>query len=1121
MASLGTAVAASAYAWNPVLAFGAMAVASYLDQQFLYPAILGKGKEQAKGPGLVGLPTTTTNPGSPRVWAMGRRIRVPLHVMYQSEKTREETVTGPKGGVAGQIKRVFADVGLSVNDRETMQLTQIIANGQLIYWTDKNLVRVTTSEMTGTFTTTTVLTGTVAAGSTTTQVNSVVGGMVVDTYARNYRWLQITSGPLTGTAIPIIANTATQFTVDWAYASAPGAGVTYSVIEKRLVLAMNSSYEPDFADFFVVGDIVDLRAFSSTPSGSSLGGRGAYSTKSWWRVNSVAGHGATPSSLTLEAMIGQDIGPLTSITAGTSFSPASVVREDTVWLDNGHVDWTQLFLVPSAPAGAVAPDTTERLAASWRRFIGPTNTYVPASGSGWQYKNTATGPTWTTLSAADYVSCYFRASGSLVTTHIDFVPPLSGPLLPGLSAWRSRSPNNTGVWQRVSSVSYEGRMFASDPGNTYYAGTEEQDEDDIILRTKTSGQVPGFRGLAYQMLDQWDLSTYFGNQVPPIIEAIIEPDGLLSVPDAILAACERAQSVDIQFDTSAIDAVPFEGYWTQGAIPTVTALQPIMTAFQIAAQERNDTLAFFNIENADVVQIENGAAFSDLGVQSGPDTPSAGDKLRITQRDVADLPTSVGVTHQDPDQQYAQGYQHFKQRQPSPLPSVNEQNIQLDNVVLSRKQARNLAGTLMRRAWVNATALEFQLPVAYCELLENDLVTLTDDEGQDYTARIIRREIGNNYVVNCYAVVEDVTLAVRGSPVQGPSDIIIGTPSPVIPTVRVIDIPPLADQDAYQPGYYIGACSPGLGAWGGASVFESRDAGNTWQQVAVLNTRCGIGTMVSSLSSGTIGDNIGSVAWDTANSFIVSIDDFGPMGEPFSMTEGDVLDGWNWMLIEDGANFEILGARDVVDNGDGTYTFDHLVRGLRGTYDSAATTKAAGSKVTFLFQARQQGALTFVPLNVSAANLPMSLQLKFVPPGMSLIDVTAETVTAEGWNARPMPGRMFTTELNVTTFDRTFTFEPWTRMQSVIGSGGPYNLDETFEGYSVRIYDPTGVTLMRTKTISSGPTGANRLRGAAEVLYSAAEQTADGYTPSLVETFKCERVQLGDFGEGRSWMEDV
>jgi hypothetical protein len=1029
---------------------------------------------------------------------MGRRVRTPVHVFYQSKKTRETSIGGAKGGVAQRVRRVFADLGLALNDRPTPRLTQLAANGQLIYFLEKNIYEVVTSNVNCTTPETVVASGTLAAGSTALFVQLATGGVPAYNWSNNYLYLKLTSGTWSGQMRPIISNDTTSVFVSTAFGGSPTAGTTYQVVSKPLVLTMQTTYERDWTEVFERGDIVRLKNYSAaTPS--TLYGTGIWSQYSWWAVQSVTKHGATPSSMTLQPMIGQNTENISAVTAGTPFFPGIVEREDTIFVcpdaqwDSLTASSFEFITNPNAFVGAGYIWEPSVIAKTANRVLG---TRVSTAVQLYNFTGLASGFN-ATLSAA----------GSIV------IPGATGPLY-GVG-W-----NFGFIAKKVSDPSFEAGMFATDPTQSYYQGNDTQLEDSIIARTQTSGQIPGFRGMAYQMLDQWDLSTYFGNQVPPIIEAILEPDVGMSLEQAILEICSRAESRDLLFDTSGVELVNFEGYWTQGAIPTVTALQPLMTAYQVAAQERNDKLAFFNIENADSIEIENGASFSDLGVASGADTPSAGDKIKFTQRDVADLPTTIGISHQDPDQQYSQGFQHFKQRQPSPLASANEQFVNLDNLVLNRKEARNLAATLVRRSWVNAMSLDFQLPVAYLEALENDLVTLTDDEGQDYTARIIRREVGNNFVVNVTAVVEDVALAVRGSPVQRPSDVIVSVPEPITPTFRVIDIPPLVDEDAFVPGYYIGACSAGGTRWGGAVVYESRDGGTNYTQVATLNTQCGMGTLTSSLASGTPGDGIGSVTYDTTNNFTVSIDrdNVVPL---VTVTTADVEAGWNWMLIEDGANFEILGARDVVDNGDGTFTFDHLLRGLRGTYDSAATTKVIGSKVTFLYQARQLGAVQFVPTNLSAGSLPTTIDIKVVAAGQSIDDVTAETVTLDCWNARPMPGRMFSTELDLTFYDRTFVFDHWTRLQAVPGSFGPYQLDESFEGYKVNFYDPTGVTLLRTKTISAQNTGSTMIRGAREFTYSAAEQTADGYTPGPTETFKVERFQLGDFGNGRTWIEDV
>lgn len=1108
MASLAVGTASIVFSWNPFLAAGAMAVAAYIDQKYVYPELIGKQKVPGRPRSLVGLPQSTNTPGTPRVWAIGRCVRIPCHIMLQSEKTRETTTGGSKGGVAQQIKRVFADVGLHVNDRSTMRLSQLIANGQLIWWTDKNLLKITTSEMTSSVVETVIASNTVLVGGANTTTRIYTTTVWPDNlYTLNYHWIKITSGPLSGQLRSIVGQLYGYLQLDEPLTGVPAGGVTFDIVRKQLKLTMNTTYEADFSERLEIDDVVRLEGFSSTPNNVHYG-PAPFNNTSWWIVAATKKHDATPSSVTLEAAIGQDMANIVSVTAGTQFSPAQIVREDTDWVDTlTGGGWDGFFRNSDLETTAFGRTYRKR----WERVIGTRSKQNVLAwnlmSAGW-----ASGSPIPQLTLRPDGAGPFEMSADNYGVGLEYLPYTY------YAGFQSRTTHRRYILRPTPANSFVPGMFQSNPANNFHDGNDSQLEDDIVARNHAAGQIPAFRGMSYVMLDQWDLSTYFGNQVPPIIEAIIQPDFLMTVPTAINTICQRAQLQDLIVDTSQVTQEAFEGFWTQGELPTVTLLQPVLLAYSIAAQERNDTLSFFSAGNADVVAVENGPAFSDLGVTSGADTPTAGDKIKITQRDTQDLPTSIGVSHQDPDQQYGIGYQHFKQRQPTRLLSQNEQNVNLENLVLPRKKARNLATTLMRRAWVNATGLEFQLPVAYLEALENDLVTLTDDEGNDYVARIVRREIGNNFVVNVSAVIEDTELLVRGSPVQPVDDIIIATPSASTPVARVLDIPPLIDGDATVPGYYVGACS--TTAWNGAIVYESRDGGTNWTQVATLNMQCGMGVLNTDLAAGPAGDGVGVVTYDTVNTFTAEIyqDNVLPLT---SVSTTQVEEGWNWMLVQDGSNWEILGARDVTDNGDGTYTFGYLLRGLRGTYDSAATTKAVGSSVTFLHLARQLGALQFVATNLSAGSLPASVQIKVVGVGQQLVDVTAQSISLECWNARPMPGRMFTTETDVVTFQRTFVFENWTRLQGIIGSGGPYNLDESFEGYRVDIYNPAGTTLLRSKTITSAGSGSNRIRGDRSVPYTPAEQTADGYTPGLATTFKVKRYQLGDFGNGRSWLETV
>ena len=74
------------------------------------------GKDGKRPPRLLELPTSTASPGAPRIWAYGRRVRIPVHTMFQSDKVRESNVSGPKGGVViirNAVKRVWARFSFS------------------------------------------------------------------------------------------------------------------------------------------------------------------------------------------------------------------------------------------------------------------------------------------------------------------------------------------------------------------------------------------------------------------------------------------------------------------------------------------------------------------------------------------------------------------------------------------------------------------------------------------------------------------------------------------------------------------------------------------------------------------------------------------------------------------------------------------------------------------------------------------------------------------------------------------------------------------------------------------------------------------------------------------------
>ena len=1042
----GTLAATGPVGW--VFGIVLMAGAGMVDSRMILPGLLGHGRRESKGRKLFDLTEMTLSPGSPSVWALGRRVRVPVHVFWQSEKVREESTGGGKGGTSGTVRKVFVDAGLLLNDRRTNELTQLIGNGKLIYYKSRNLVQLRSSRMT------------VAAVNSNTEVR----------------------------------------------------------------LTMADTFEPDFGDYFVTNDRVELQGFVTAAGTPSLNqaGSNANGPRNVWLVTGLTNHAPNaPSTLTVRPFADQTVTGVNS-TAGTLIDPASVTRIDDAWCGQLEHELTTIALAGQSQQVQanrfLTDDDMRRMGEIFQRGD-RMRAFASATIGG-------SASPWTALSNVEFL----RANEVIGGPRRLLQPVLtqSGTTL-GQSATIGTTTNAVQI-HFYNASTFTAGTFASDPADNYHEGTESQGADDIIAAKEdpsSSGTVPGFRGMAYQVLDDFDLSL-FGNQLP-LCEAIIQPDTGMLWGDAITAICERSGLTAAQVDVSAIEPRPFEGYYLRGTTPGNMALQPLLMAGQILHQERSGQLRFFDLDNAEVVQVQNGSSYTDLGAYVGADTPNQSDKILYGQTDPEDLPTSVTVKHQDPDNVYAQAAEQFALRAPVGVDFENSEVIDLGSLVLTRRQAKDFAATALRRTWVNSQTVEVSLPAAYLDLAENDLITVTDDEGNDVQARIVRRDIGTNYLVDVAAVREELNLAVSGSPIQSAAGT-VPPPTPKPPTldVHVLDIPPVYDGTADVPGVWVQASAQsanGGPGWNGAGVWESVDGGTSYSFVDFIGYETPTGYTTTTLAaSSTLGENLGSSPgpnWDTSSTVDVSFESSGGgflFGFPATVAQASVegTSNLNWFLIGD----EIVGVQNVAVQSNGDYRLSTMLRGLRGTYNETGTAKLGGTRVVALFGHRASG--LFCPRGGTAA---AARHYKVVPAGQTLADVDAVTLTVQGYNARPLPVR----GLSVLKSDQgsspasgaaRFNLAHWSRAALPVGSQGPYPLDETFEEYVLRIYDPGNSTLKRTYTKTARGTGSRALRDAF-IDYPAADQITDGYTPSGSETYWIEVAQKGDHGEGRTWRQEV
>jgi len=396
---------------------------------------------------------------------------------------------------------------------------------------------------------------------------------------------------------------------------------------------------------------------------------------------------------------------------------------------------------------------------------------------------------------------------------------------------------------------------------------------------------------------------------------------------------------------------------------------------------------------------------------------------------------------------------------------------------------------------------------------------VTDDQGNDLVVRTIQVDVGSTHLVKVVAVREDIRLAITGSPVQSALDTYQRPPvSPAVLDVAVLDIPALTPQDAAVPTLLI-ACAPLPGSvFQGAQVYESADGGNTWTAVGTIQRAQTMGSVTSTVPAHAAAEADGTTAltYDTTNTITVELADLGWAGGLASCLPIEAEQaGRNWCAIQDPVSgaWEILAFTAVNPTSATTFEISGLLRGLRGTWIEAETAKQAGGAFVLLTDWDTAG----IRRQVSSAPAGATRLYRCVPVGATLDDLVDETVgvTPLWRSASPAPPRVLTKTIGGSPYDAQFETANWTRQPLPLGTVGPYSMDEPFEEYVFTILDPTGTSVRRIKRISTrsvnGVAGTPNLRDRF-VDYTAAEQTADGYTPGPSETFWVSVQHVGQFG---------
>lgn len=1084
--------------WAGMAGLGITAGAGIIDSKFIMPGLLGDGNkpQAAKAQLLLQLPTMSLNPGSPRVWAIGQRVRVPSHMMFMTEKTRTESIGTPsKGGSQARISvnTVLSDVCFALNDRQNYKLAALLGDGRLYYWTDRNLLSIRTSGMS-------------FASSSGGYAVTMASANEIDltTRFRGRILREETVGSVTGGS----GTTNRTFVI-----TVTGASYATNVFRGKLLVAATGSVsktkrwsiQSNTSNTITIWHIDTTTGTSGFAASDTfyitepgdlikLGGWDPSTANGFYQIVWIKSHGLTqPSSMLLtSAAFGQS--PPSSAAAGSAETPATVARSDNE-------------IIGRYVYNKSANDSTYAYIA----IPGYIDRFAPYGTAGSKdYSLEDFGPTLSKGMTVD-----LRAnSAALVSTEIKSIIANSIGILktavPGLAN------NNTSPTGLAGGTPFDLEIFVTAANNSppelfegvpeYWDGTQVL-TSGIIAQHIDSADIPQFRGVSYIAFDEFNL-TEFGNRVPNT-EAVIDPDVYSNWQQAFGQVCDRVGLVANMRNLSKIARDPFDGYYLRGAVPGITALQPLMLAKEVVSQDRDGVLHFFPIAQCEVVSIRNGTDYSDFGAAT--DTGKADKKFSVAQVERTVLPSSVGVKHQDPDNFYSEGYQHFGVRGPTGAGHENRSEVDLSTLVLTRQAARNLAGSVLRRTWINSTTYELELPASYWHLLENDVLSWTDDESIVHVCRIIKIDRGLNWVIKITAVAEDIAGAYIGSAVQsGASQELAFTDQITSIDPIILDIPAVFDIETRAPGLYLGVAGPTGSEFRGCTIYESQDAGTTYNAIGSITRQTVAGVTQTALDaytsqSWTAGS--ASVTWD--NTSTVQVQLYG--GTLSSYTQAQVLAGENWALIGN----EIVAFTTATLDGPNTYTLSGFLRNLRDQInqpDIDADQHVAGEQFVLLTRFEANGKFRTYP---GPANVGQALRFKFVAPGQNLVDVAHQSVTLKARNALPFApyASTLTWEPND---DAMITMTPWTNRNVAIGSVGPYTFDDTIEEYVVRIYTNNTYT---TETASSPYTVTTRLTGAARlrdrwVTYPKASVISDGFTAG-VSTIYYTIEQVGDYGTSR------
>lgn len=481
--------------------------------------------------------------------------------------------------------------------------------------------------------------------------------------------------------------------------------------------------------------------------------------------------------------------------------------------------------------------------------------------------------------------------------------------------------------------------FHGPEGVALYRGTRDQISDPTmeLVSPDGLGEVPAYRGRAHIVFQRFELAD-FGNRIPNLTFEVVQSDDARIRP-VLTDLMERSGLEERYYDLSALPEEGIPSYVLGYSIGTITsyraAMEPLLEAFKIDAAEIGNEIIFrpkvrpfdHAIDYNEVAAIEAG---------SNPETP-----IKLTLRDVIDMPRSLGIRYRDPEREYQQNTATFTRQV---TPSKGNSMIELP-AVLAPSVMKEFVRDKMRDVWLERNSGAFTVPHRYAYFSPSDIIYIN---GADYgkedvvfkLTSVTRRDTG---ILELEGVLRETTLYEPREDDTNSSGVDRSTFSPqrrpqfsVISKFQHLNLPALLPSHNDAGFYY--AVSGSRTAWPGAGVWL--DIGPTipfWQ----LQENLYIGAVIGRTRNSFLLPVMSAEVVDYDSEVFVFL--YNRDEELESITGEQLFAGGNPAVIGD----EIVNFKDASRQSDGSWRLSTFLRGRRGT-QGATNSHARSGRFTFL-----------------------------------------------------------------------------------------------------------------------------------------------------------------------------